>query len=156
MNGISEINCRCPARQSDQPALGCKTKNLIVKKFQFGMFEKFFRITFGQLFDSSPQPCISPTFMAHALGGVIFVQSMGGNAEISNFIHFLGTDLQFDPLTARPDNRRMDRAVIILFGRRDIILETPGYAWPGTMDDTQHRITVLNRFNDHPETQNIR
>ena len=117
MNGIGKINGRGAPWQSNQAALRGKTENLIMEQFKLGMFQKFFRIAFGQLLDRPPQPRISAAFMSHAIGGIVFIESMGRDAVIGDFIHLFGTDLQFNALAAGTDHRGMNGTVIILFGR---------------------------------------
>ena len=42
MHGISKIMRRCPMRQGNQPPFWAEAKNLVVKKFQLGVFQKLF------------------------------------------------------------------------------------------------------------------
>src|SRR4029078_13654702 len=70
-------------------------------------------------------------------------------------MHFGRADLQLDTLITGPDQSRVDRAVIILFGGRDVILEAAGHERPGCMYNAERAITVVHRLADDAETKNI-
>ncbi len=71
-------------------------------------------------------------------------------------MHFLGTNLQFHPLPAGTDDRRMDGTIIVGFWSRDIILEATWDAWPDGMNNSQCLITGRNVVNKHAKSINIR
>src|SRR5262249_9025610 len=73
-----------------------------------------------------------------------------------DLMHFAGADLQLDALLFRPDHRRMHRAVIVLLGRRDVILEPPGNDGPGRVHDSERLITVGQGLDDDAETEDVR
>src|SRR5262245_56452086 len=58
---------------------------------------------------------------------------MRGDAELGDLVHLLGADLQLDALIAGSDYRSVQRTVIVLLRRRDVILEAAGHHRPGGM-----------------------
>ena len=71
-------------------------------------------------------------------------------------VHLVRADLQLDPLAARPDDRGVDRAIIVLLRRRDIVLEAPRHARPGRMRDANRGVTVGNRVDENAKAVDIR
>ena len=67
---------------------------------------------------------------------------MRGDPVFGDFVHLVGANLQFDALAAGPDDRRVDRAVVVLLRRRDIVLEAPRHARPGRVRDADRSVTV--------------
>src|SRR6185437_16564542 len=49
----------------------------------------------------------------------------------------------------------MDRAIVVLLGRRDIILETPGHDRPAGMDDAERLIALRHGADDDAEAEHI-
>src|SRR5262249_21612803 len=85
----------------------------------------------------------------------ILVKRMDGDAVFGDAMHLLGTDLQFDALASRPDYRRMDRAIVILLRRRNIILEAARHGRPGRVDDAERRVAFAKRIDDHAEAIDV-
>src|SRR6202023_3177690 len=86
----------------------------------------------------------------------VLVERMRGDAVFGDLLHLAGADLQLDALLTRPDHRRVDRAVIVLFRRRDVVLEAPRHDRPGNMDDAQRLVAFADVGDDDAETENIR
>ena len=80
---------------------------------------------------------------------------MRRDAVFGDLVHFLGADLQFDALLAGPDHRGVDRAIVVLLRRRDVILEAAGHDRPGGVDDADRLIAFSHRVHDHAERENI-
>ena len=112
-------------------------------------------VTLGQEFDRAAQPAIGVGFAALAVRAFL-VGGMGGDAEFSDRIHVVGADLQLDALMLRPDDRGVNRAVIVLLRRRDIVLEAPRHEGPGLMDDAERAVTIINAPHDNAEAEDIR
>ena len=81
---------------------------------------------------------------------------MRGNAELGNLMHLEGADLQFDTLARRPHDGGVQRAVVILLRRRDIVLEAARHDAPAGVDDAQRAIAILGRVDENAEAVNIR
>ncbi len=81
---------------------------------------------------------------------------MCGDAVFGDLRHVAGADLQFDALLAGPDHRGVDRAVVVLLRRRNVILETARHDRPRGVDDTERLITLRDGADDDAEAENIR
>ena len=151
MHGIGEIDRRRAARQRDQPALRGEAKNLILKQFELGVLEKLFGIVARQRLDRLPQAAIGAAFADRRRIGAragVLVDGVRGDAVFGHLVHLVGANLQFDALAARPDDRRVDRAIVVLLRRRNIVLEAPGHARPGRVRDADRGIAVRDRVDD--------
>ena len=130
MDRIGEIDRRRAARQRDQAPLRREAEHLIVKQFELGVLQKLLgRIAFGEHFDGPPQPLIGPALAGQSLAvgdAAVLVERMRGNAVARDVLHRLRAHLKLDPLPAGADDSRMDRLIIVLLRRRNIILEAPG------------------------------
>jgi hypothetical protein len=144
---------------SDQTALWRETENLVPEQFKLGVFKEFLRlIALGNVRDGVAKPGIGTALagQAFAVGNqAVLVERVRGNAEFGDAVHVEGADLQFDALLLGPDNGGVERAVIVLLGRGDIVLETARHHAPGRMDDAQGAVTILLRLNQDPEAENI-
>ena len=69
---------------------------------------------------------------------------MGGNAVFGNVVHFPRTYLYFHGLSARADNRRMQRLVVVGLGHGNIVLEPVRQGLPQAVHDAENAVTVLN------------
>ena len=78
-----------------------------------------------------------------------------GDPALSHFVHFRGSDLQFHPFMVRTDNGGVDRAIVILFRSRDVILETAGYDAPVLMHQAEGTVAIIDRGHDHPKAVDI-
>ncbi len=160
MNRIGEIDWRGTTRQRNKTTLRRKAEDLILKQFQLCVFEELFRIiAFGKLLNGLTQPSISIGFgrnlMWIAGAAAILVNRMSGNTEFCNFIHDARADLQLDTLARWTDNRRVDRTVVVLLGRRNIVFEPARNHRPRRVDQTKRAVAVLCGFNHNAEAENI-
>ena len=80
---------------------------------------------------------------------------MRGDAVFGDLLHVAGADLQFDALLARPDHRRVDRAVIVLLRRGDVILEPPGNDRPRRVHDAERLIALGDAADDDAEAEYV-
>src|SRR5262249_12831989 len=60
----------------------------------------------------------------------ILVKRMRRHAILGYAVHLLGADLQLDALVARADDGGVDRLVVVLLGRRDVVLEAARHRAP--------------------------
>ncbi len=81
---------------------------------------------------------------------------MRRDAVFGDLVHPGRPDLQLDPLIARTDHRRVDRAVVVLFRGRDVVLEPARHDRPGGVDDPERLIALRHRVHDGAEAENIR
>src|SRR5271169_5237018 len=81
---------------------------------------------------------------------------MRGNAVFGDLLHFAGPDLQLDALLAGADHCRVNRAVIVLLWRGDVILKAPGHDRPRRVHDAERLITLGEVADDDAEAENVR
>ncbi len=80
---------------------------------------------------------------------------MGGDAVFGDLVHLLGADLQLDALVARADHGGVDRAVVVLLGRRDVVLEASRHHRPGGVDDAERLVAFRHALHDHPKAEDV-
>ena len=73
---------------------------------------------------------------------------MGSDAVFGYVMHFPRTDLDFDRLSPRADNRRMEGLVVIGLRHSNIVFKAIGQGLPETVHDAQDAITILYRIDD--------
>ena len=69
---------------------------------------------------------------------------MRTHPQLSFLVHGLGTDLHFKHLAIRADNRRVQRAIAILFGVGNVVVKLVRDMPPQAMDYSQCGITVTH------------
>ena len=80
---------------------------------------------------------------------------MRGDAALGDLVHRLGADLELDALVAGPDDRRVNRTIIVLLRRRDVILEAPRHDRPVGVDDAERAIAGLDVVDDDAEAEDV-
>ena len=83
------------------------------------------------------------------------VEDMRGDAVLGDLVHLLGADLQLDALVAGADHGGVDRAVVVLLRRRDVVLEAAGHDRPGGVDDAERAIAGLDVVDDDAEAEDV-
>src|SRR5690606_16246903 len=157
VDGIGEIDRRRTARQRDQLALRGETEDLVLEQFELGMLQELLRIVaFRKRLDRASEPRIGAGLLRQQFTTVaalpILVERVGGDPVFGDLVHPPGAKLQFDTLPGRTDDRGMDRAVIILLRRRDIILEAAGHDAPARMHDAERPVAGGDVADDDAET----
>ena len=146
VNRIGEIDRRGLARQRDQLALGREAEHLVVEQFELGVLEEFLRVrAFGQQLDGAAQPGIGVGLARQHFGRrirAVLVERVRRDAVFGDLVHFLGADLQFDALLAGADHGGVDRAVVVLLGRRDVVLEAARHHRPGGVHDAERAVAL--------------
>src|SRR6185437_1401207 len=69
-------------------------------------------------------------------------------AELGVLVHLARADLHLDALALWSDDRRVDGAIEVAFGRGDIVVEFPRDVGPEAMDHSQRGVTVTDRPDD--------
>lgn len=85
----------------------------------------------------------------------ILVKRVCSDTEFGNLVHALCADLQFDTLPRRTDNGGMDRTVVVLLRRRDIILEATRDDTPTGMHDAERTIAGRDVIDEDAETVDV-
>src|SRR3954447_13120374 len=80
---------------------------------------------------------------------------MRGDAVFGDIIHLPRAELQLDALLARPHHGGVDRAIIILLRRRDVILEATGHDRPGRVHDAERLIALVYGLEHHAEAVDV-
>ena len=80
---------------------------------------------------------------------------MRGDAVFGDVVHLVRADLQFDALLAGADHGGVDRAIVVLLGRRDVILEAARHDRPGRVHDAERLIAIPDRLDDDAEGEEI-
>ena len=159
MDGVGEIDRRRAPRQRDQAALGGEAKHLIVEELELGVLEEPFRIVAGERLDRLPQAAVGPAFAdARPLraDAALLVDGVRGDAVFRHLVHLVRADLQFDALAPRPNDGGVDRSIIVLLRRRDIVLESPGHRGPGRVRNPDRRVAVGHRVDQDSEPIDVR
>src|SRR5699024_320177 len=74
---------------------------------------------------------------------------------LSNFMHFMRTNLYFKRVPLRPDYSRMKGLIHIRLRHRYIVFKTARQRLPYRMDDTEDCITVLDVIYEHPHCKQV-
>ena len=160
MHRIGKIDGRRLARQRDQLALGREAEDLVVEKLELRVLEEFFRVrSFRQEFDGAPQPRIGVRLARQHLVGradPILVERVRRDAVFGDLVHVHGADLQLDALIAGADHRGVDRVVVVLLGRRDVVLEPARDDRPGGVHDAERLVALGQGLHDDAESKNVR
>ena len=157
MHRIGKVDADRLARQGDQAALGREAIDLVGEQLELGVLEEFFRIgAVGERLHRIAQPGIGPALVLEARKlGAVLVERVRGDAIFRDLVHRAGADLHFDALAARADHGRVDRAVVIGLGRRNIVLEALRHGRPGGVDDTDRAVAVGKAVDDHTKADNV-
>ncbi len=81
---------------------------------------------------------------------------MRGDAVFGDLVHVAGADLQLDALLAGPDHGGVDRAVVVLLWRRDVVLEPRRHHRPGGVDDAERLVALGHRLHHDAEADDVR
>ena len=153
MDCVGKIDRRGPARENDDIAHWGKAKNLIGIHFEFGMLEEIIRIgCLVQYFKEFSHPT---EFSTRSNVGSLFVMPMGCHAILGNLVHFLGTDLNFNSMTVRSDNGRVQGFIAIGFWRADKVFDSAGNDVVGGMNDAEGPIALLQILNNDAERDDV-
>src|ERR1700684_737442 len=124
------------------------------------MLQELFRIgAFGQQLDGTAQPAVSVRLARQHFGrraDAVLVERVRGDAVFGDLLHGAGADLQLDALLAGSDHRGVDRAVIVLLRRRDLVLEASRHHRPGNMDDAERLVAFGDAAHHDAEAENVR
>ena len=73
---------------------------------------------------------------------------MRRDAQFGVLVHVAGADLDLQRLVVRSDHRGVDRAVLIVLGRGDVVVELAGQIAPQAVHHAERRVAVGDRL-DH-------
>jgi hypothetical protein len=78
-----------------------------------------------------------------------------GDAVFGDLVHLLGADLQLDALVAGTDHGGVDRAIVVLLRRRDVVLEAAGHHRPGGVHDAERAVAGSRRRSHDAEAEDV-
>src|SRR5262249_21029300 len=88
-------------------------------------------------------------------GRALLVAPVRGNAELGHLVHLAGADLHLDPLALGPDYARVQRAVLVGFRRRDVVLEPPGHHGVVAVDHAERVVALLDSVDHDTEGHDV-
>ncbi len=80
---------------------------------------------------------------------------MGRHPALGNAVHRLGTDLKFDGIAVRPDQRGVQRLVTIGLGDGDVVLELARHGLVQTVKHAQRPVAVEHIGHQHAKAENV-
>src|SRR5262249_252392 len=80
---------------------------------------------------------------------------MRGDSIFRDFVHIPGADLQFDALLARADYRGVNGAIVVLLGRRDVVLEATRDHRPGRVHDAERLVALGQALHHDADAENV-
>ena len=156
---VGEVDRRRLARQRDQLALRGEAEHLVVEQLELGVLEEFLRVgAFGEQRDGAAQPRIGVRFARQHLGrraDIVLVEGVRRDAELGDLVHVDGADLQLDALLAGTDHRGVDRAIVVLLRRRDVVLEAARHHRPGGVDDAERLVALRHLAHHDAEPEDV-
>ncbi len=131
-----------------------------MEEFEPRVLEEFLgAVAVGEQVDRALEPLIGVALVRQdRRRGVapVLVERMGGDAVPGDVMHFDGAHLQFHALASGPDHGRVDGAIVVLLGRRNVILEPARDHRPFRVHHADHAIAVLDLANHDAEAENVR
>ena len=132
------------ARQRDQLALGREAEHLVVEQLELGVLEKLLRIgALGEQLDGAAQPGIGAGSRATASRSASRRRPCRARARrcrIRRSRASRGCGSAARRAAGRADHGGVDRAVVVLLRRRDVILEAARHHRPGRMHDAERLV----------------
>src|SRR5262245_21928492 len=162
---VGKVDRRGTARQRDQPALWREAEDLVLKQLELGVLEELlWVVTLEQGVDQAAQPHVGVFSRLAAVaagarfgtGDAVLVQRVGGDAVLGDVMHVGGADLQLDALMARADDGGVDRLVVVLLRRRDVVLEAIRHGAPGRVNNPERAVAGIDAADDDAKAINIR
>lgn len=157
MHRIGEIKGRCARRKRNQVALRREAIDLVGEHLELGVLEEFVRIA-ALVEDFHEGTQAFQRITAGGLGrvavvgiGRVLVAPVGRHAALGHRFHLLGTNLQLDAHILRPDDRGVQRTIIVRLGQGDEVAEAFRHAAPGLVDHAEGAIAVVRRLDDQAE-----
>src|SRR3546814_11304730 len=83
----------------------------------------------------------------------LLVLPVRGDAVFGHLVHLARADLDLDALALRADDARMQRAVAVRPGRRDVVLEPAWHDPVGGLSDPAAGVALFPRHEDNADGQ---
>ena len=156
MDAVGEVDGNSPLGQVDDVAPRRKNEDFVGKSIELKGIDKFLGIARILPFQEVAQP--AHLFIESILIGCLiafFITPMSSNTVFGNAVHFPSTDLDFDGLPSRPDDRRVQGLIVIGLRHGDVVLEAVRQGLPQAVDDAQDAIAVLDVVDDDADGEKV-
>ncbi len=120
---VGEIERRRALGQVDDLALGAQGKHPVLEHFGLQAGQQ---VGLGAIALRRLEQLAQPDHLLLEAGldlAALLVLPVRRDAEFGVLVHLAGADLHFERQLARPDDRRVQRAVIVALRRRDVVVE---------------------------------
>ena len=149
MNAVSKINGNRSLGKVDDITPRREDKDFIGKCVELQGIDKFFGIARILPFQKIAQPPhFFIKFILSGIGIAFLVPPVCSDTVFGYAMHLPCTYLYFHRLPAGPDDRRMQRLVIIGLRHGNVIFETVWQRLPQTVHDAEDTIAVLDRIDN--------
>ncbi len=153
MDRVGEIDGRGAARQREQIALGREAEHLVLEHLEPCVLEEF--LGSGGVLEDVEELAQPAVLRAFRLGRALLVAPVRGDAELGDLVHLARADLHLDALALGPDHAGVQRAVLVGFRRRYVILEAPGHHGVAAVDHAERLVALLDRVDHHAERHDV-
>ena len=155
VDGVSEIDRSCVARQDHYLAFGRERVNLFRIQVHLQGRHELARVVHIALpLDQVPEPGDALVVFGGAFLA-FFVLPVRRDALFRDAVHLLGADLHLEMLPVRPYHGRVQRLVQIRARDGDEVLDASGNGPPLVVDHAQRRVAVLHRIGDDPQRHQV-
>ena len=129
-------------------------EDLVLVEVDLEKLEKFFGGMCSLLqLDELPEPREALVQLVWLFSFLIY--PMRRDAELGGAVHLPRANLNFVQLTARTEDRGVQRLVAVRFGRRDVILDALLQRCPLMVDHAEHVVAILNFLDQHPDCHQV-
>lgn len=158
MDGVGEIDWRRAGGEIDDFTARGDGKDAMLEEIDLHRFEEFFRSAVGGV---ARDPFLPFAELAnpgeitrHFFGGdaaafvFLFIEPVRRDAEFARVVHVARADLEFDDMFAGADDARVQTAVRVRFGQRDVVFDAAGERRPRFVDNAEDGVAFGHAFDD--------
>ncbi len=143
VNAVSVIDRRCTLRESLHISGRREDIYLVGKKRQLQIFHEFPRIFQLVLKFEQFAQSLDLHFIAALQVASLLVTPVCSNSLFRPFMHLSGPDLNFHSFAVRPDDGRVERAIVVGFRHGDVVLESSRDRFPYCVNHAQRLVTFF-------------
>ncbi len=163
MQVIGEVERRRAARQVDDLAAGRERVDAVLEQFAADAVEEVLfalrGVARGRRALEGIEQAAGPLDLAFP-GGVarpaFLVPPVCRDAEFGVLVHLVRADLHLDHAVLRADDSGVDRTVVVVLRRRDVVVELARDEAPAGVHDAERGIAVGHRAADDPQRAQVR
>ena len=155
MHVVGEVERRRAARQIDDLAAWAQRVHAVFEQLRLQSAEQVRdRAIAGRRLEQLPQPG-DFRLLGAAKPAAFLVVPVCRDAELGVLVHLPRTDLDLERQLTRSDDGRVERLVVVLLGRCDVIVEFTGHVVPATVHETECRVAVGDRADDDAHREHV-